>query len=416
MLKDIKKLLQLRQFEFRGIFISTYIPRRCGIATYTKDLTNAINILNPNYLSEIMALDDEREPVDYPWEVKFRINKEDANDYLAAADYINKSSCDYVSLQHEHGIFGGEAGEYILQLVQHLKKPLITTFHTTLKNPTSSQKRVLKKIAAKSRACVVMVNEAANRLKNVYRISPDKIIVIAHGVPNIPFSPSHLFKEAKGFSQDAFLIGAINLIAPNKGLEYVIQALPDIKKIIPNVKFLMVGQTHPLVKISDDENYREDLRRLVSELDVSENFVEINEYVSLEDLVSYLKALDIYITPYTDLNQTSSGTLAYALGAGKVCISTPYIYAKEALDDNRGLLIPTKSSKAIADAVIKIFKDADYRSRIEEKAYDFGRHMIWEHVGLDYLNLFNFLLNSRNMSFLGKMFAKRTVRRYNKRL
>lgn len=393
MLKNIRRFLQRRQFKLRGIFISTYIPRHCGIATYTKDLTNAINKLSPDHLSEIVALDDEREPVDYPWEVKFRINKESLRDYEKAAEYINSSHVNYVSLQHEYGIFGGESGDLILKLIEKIKKPLITTFHTTVRNPSAQQATVLKQIANRSKACVVMVSEATRRLKKVYTIEKEKIIKIPHGVPDIPLSPSSLFKESIGFSKDAFLVGSINLVAPNKGLEYVINALPKIKKTIPNVKFLMVGQTHPLVKSSENENYRKYLLDLVEKNGVTENFVEINDYVSLETLISYLKALDIYITPYTDMNQTSSGTLAYALGAGKVCISTPYIYAKESLGKKRGIIIRAKSAAAISKAVIEVYKDQSERKEIEEEAYDFGRHMIWERVALDYLNLFKFALN-----------------------
>lgn len=393
MLKNLRRFLRREQFKLKGIFISTYIPRHCGIATYTKDLTNAVNKLSPDNLSQIVALDDEREPVEYPWEVKFKINKERLNDYEAAADFINRSGCDYVSLQHEYGIFGGDAGEYILKLIDNLKKPLVTTFHTTVKNPSEQQKNVLKHIAHKSEACVVMVAEAAHRLKKIYNIPEEKIIIIPHGVPDIPLSPSYLFKDNIGFSKDTFLIGSINLIAPNKGLEYVIKALPEIKKKIPNVKFLMIGQTHPLVKISAGEAYREYLLKLVADLGVAENFVEINEYVSLDTLVSYLKGLDIYITPYADMNQTSSGTLAYALGAGKVCLSTPYIYARESLSKKRGIIIRSKSATAIAKSVIDVYLDQPLRKEIEEEAYNFGRHMIWERVALDFLNLFKFVLN-----------------------
>lgn len=394
MFKSLTRLIRSREFRMRGIFISTYIPRRCGIATFTKDLTNAINILNPDYLAEIMAMDDEREPVEYPWEVKMRIHKENPDDYIGAADYINKSSSDFVSIQHEYGIFGAESGKNILDLARRVKKPIITTFHTTLADPTYEQKIILQKLAERSTACVVMIKEAAMRLKNIYKINPKKIVIIHHGVPNIPFSPSYMFKKTASFSEKSFLIGAINLVAPNKGLEYLIDALPMIKKVEPNVKFVMVGQTHPLVKISENENYRNFLKKKIADLDLKDNFVEINEYVDLETLISYLKALDIYITPYLDMNQTSSGTLAYAIGAGKVCISTPYIYAKEVLARNRGILITPQEPAAIAEAVIKIIKNKRYRAGTEQKAYKYGRSMIWERVALEYLILFKSVLNS----------------------
>lgn len=384
---------RLQQFDLRGIFVSTYIPRRCGIATYTKDLTNAMNVLNPQYFCEILAIDDEREKVNYPWEVKYRINRNNEKDYLWAAEYIDKSSCDYVCLQHEYGIFGGDMGDHILNLVHNIKKPLVTTFHTTVENPTPIQKEIIQRIAKESTMCVVMIDEAAKRLYKKYGVRKEKIVVIPHGVPNIPFSPSIEFKKDIGFSRDDFLIGSINLIAPNKGLEYMIRALPQIIKKVPNVKFLMIGQTHPLVKIVKNEDYRNQLKQLVKDLHVEKHFVEINEYVSLEDLVNFLKALDIYITPYLDLNQTSSGTLAYAIGAGKVCMATPYIYAKEMLKDGRGMLIKPKNEKAIAQAVIKVATSNKFRQKIEDKAYQYGRRMIWEHVALDYLNLLNYAVN-----------------------
>jgi glycosyltransferase involved in cell wall biosynthesis len=396
MKQTLSKLLKQEQFSFRGIFVSTYIPRRCGIATYTKDLSNGINILNPTALSEIMAIDDDNEPVDYPWEVKFRIRKEREQDYLDAARYINKSSADYICLQHEYGIFGGTCGSYILSMVRHLQKPLITTFHTTLENPSSEQLYILRKIAQYSKACVVMIDEAASRLKTIYDVPEEKIVIIPHGVPDIPFSPSDLFKKNVDFAKNDFLIGSINLIAPNKGLEYVIEALPELIKINPNVKFVMIGQTHPIVKIKNGEQYRKSLHELIKKRNLQEHFIEIDQYVSLEDLISYLKALDIYVTPYTGLNQTSSGTLAYAIGAGKVCVSTPYIYAREVLANGRGILVEPKSSTSIVKEVGRVLQDKKYKAEIERKAYQFGRRMIWPHVALDYLNMVKYVLENKS--------------------
>lgn len=387
-----RKILSREQRQFNLIFIGTYIPRKCGIATYTKDLTNSINILNPSSLSEVMALDDpEREPVEYPWEVKYRIERNQEKDYFEAASYLNKSSCDFVCLQHEFGIFGGEEGVYILALVRNLKKPLVTTFHTALENPTQQQIYIINKIAQYSKACIVMIEEAAKRLKDIYQVPEEKIVVIHHGVPNIAFSPSDRFKGKIGFEKDEFLIGSINLISENKGLEYIIQAMPKIKKVIPKVKYLMIGQTHPLVKLYQKEKYRNYLKRLIKKLHLSRNFVEINRYLTLDELVSYLKAFDIYITPYLDQSQTASGTLAYAIGAGKVFVSTPYIYAKEILSDTRGILVNFRSVSDIEDAVIKIYKDPKLRRTFEKNAYAYGRKMIWPRVALDYLTLFKYL-------------------------
>lgn len=390
---DFEKALREEKFYLRTVFIGTYVSRRCGIATYTRDLTAAINILNPYYPAEIMALDDpEREPVDYPWETKFRIIKDNEKSYLEAAEYLNKSSCDLVCLQHEFGIFGGEDGDLILNLVRNLKKPLIVTFHTTMKDPKPHQKYLIQKLAKSALACVVMIKEADRRLREIYQVPEEKIVVIHHGVPNVSFSPSYLYKNRVGFKKGDFLVGSINLIAKNKGLEYVLEALQEVKTKIPKIKFLMIGQTHPMVKIKEDEKYRYFLRRLAKKLGLEKNFLEINKYLPLGDLTNYLKSLDIYITPYLDLNQTSSGTLAYALGAGKVCISTPYIYAKEVLANGRGILVPVAESKMIAKSFLKVWQDSKFRAKIEKKAYKFGRKMIWYRVALNYLNLFDLVL------------------------
>lgn len=390
---DFERALKREKFYLRTVFIGTYVPRRCGIATYTRDLTSAVNILNPYFPVEIMALDDpEKEPATYPWEAKFRIVKDNEKSYLEAAEYLNKSSCDLVCLQHEFGIFGGEDGDLILNLVRNLKKPLIVTFHTTMKDPRPHQKYILQKLAKSALACVVMIKEADRRLREIYQVPEEKIVVIHHGVPNVPFSPSHLYKKRVGFKRGDFLVGSINLVAKNKGLEYVLKAISQVKEKIPKIKFLMIGQTHPMVKIKEDEKYRYFLRRLAKKLGLEKNFIEINKYLPLGELTNYLKSLDIYITPYLDLNQTSSGTLAYALGAGKICISTPYIYAKEVLTGGRGILVPKADAGEIAKAFFKVWQNTKERNKMEKRAYKFGRKMIWYRVALNYLNLFDLVL------------------------
>lgn len=393
---DLEKALGKEKFYLRPVFVGTYVPRRCGIATYTRDLTNAINILNPYYPTEITALADPAEPVEFPWEVKLRINRDKEKDYIRAAEYLNRSSCDLVCLQHEYGIFGGGGGEYILTLTRHLKKPLVVTFHTTLKDPNDQQKYILKKIAKKARACVVMIQEADRRLINTYGVPEEKTVVIHHGVPNMTFSPSDKFKRAAGFDKKDFIVGAINLISSNKGLEYVLDAVYSVREQIPTLKFLMIGQTHPTVKINENEKYRKFLRRRVKKLGLQDNFIEINEYLPLGELINYLKAFDIYITPYLDLDQTSSGTLAYALGAGKICVSTPYIYAQEVLAEGRGILIPPADSEAIAKSFLRIYNNGRERRTMEEAAYKYGRKMIWYRVALNYLNLFELVLNKND--------------------
>lgn len=388
---DLREFLTSRQANFRISFVSTYIPRKCGIATYTKDLTQELNILNPQHLCRIVALSEsDKEPVTYPWEVFFQIEKSRKQDYIRAAQHLNKTS-DYIFLQHEYGIFGGPDGEYVLDLVAKIYKPLITTFHTVLENPSPNQKRILQEIAKKSMICIVMVEEAVNRLVDVYGIPQSKIAVIHHGVPDIPFSLAADHKENIGVDKRNFLIGTINLLSENKGIEYIIQALPAVKKVVPHIRYLMVGQTHPLIKLQQGEKYRESLHALAKRLGVEKNIIEVNRYISLEDLVKYLQAMNIYLTPYLDLGQITSGTLAYAIGAGKCCIATPYFYAKSVLNGTRGVLVEPKSATAIAKAIIRLYKHPQIRERLKKHAYSYGRTMIWSRVALDYLHLITYL-------------------------
>jgi glycosyltransferase involved in cell wall biosynthesis len=393
---DLEKALSKEKYYLRTVFIGTYVPRRCGIATYTRELTQAINILNPYYPAEIMALDNPEESAEFPWEVKMRIRRDIEKDYIRAAEYLNSSSCDIVCLQHEYGIFGGNSGEYILTFARHLKKPLVVTFHTTLKQPNDSQKYILKKLAKKSRACVVMIKEADRRLHKIYKVPEEKTVVIHHGVPNIAFSPARKFKKKVKFDKDDFLVGSINLVSKNKGLEYVLESVAKVKDKIPNIKFLMIGQTHPTIKVFENEKYRKFLRQKAKKLGLGKDtFIEINKYLPLNELINFLKAMDIYITPYIDLDQTSSGTLAYALGAGKVCVSTPYIYAKEVLSKGRGILVPPRSSSAIAKSFLWTYNNGQQRVKMEKAAYKYSRKMIWYRVAMNYLNLFELVMNGK---------------------
>lgn len=386
-----EKALERRKREIRAVYISTYIPRKCGLATYTKDLTNAINVLNPTCLAEIMALNCPDLSCDYPWEVKFRIGQGDLKSYLAAADYLNQSSAELVCLQHEFGIFGGKNGEYVIPLLRGVKKPVVTTLHTVPSNPTPHQQYLISEIAKFSRAVTVMVKVAANRLARKYSVPKEKIIVIPHGVPDIHFSPADLFKKETRLS-GRVVISSMGLISSNKGLEYVVSALPHLVKKFPNILFLMVGVTHPVVLKWEGERYRRRILRLAKELKVRRSMRVINRYLPLESLINFLKATDIYVTPHLGLGQTSSGTLAYAIGAGKVCISTPYLYAKETLRNHRGILVSPRDPKAIAEAVEKVLTDSEFREKIERRAYKFGRLMIWSNIALRYLDLFQLVL------------------------
>lgn len=387
--RQIAVSLGQKQRTIRTIYISSYIPRKCGIATFTKDLTNSINALNPLALAEILSVTDPyTDGYDYPWEVKYRINQEDHEAYLAAADYINNSSAEIVSLQHEFGLYGGKDGEYIIDFLTRINKKIVTTLHTTPEKPTAGQRKIIEQLFKYSDAIVVMIDPVVERLKKVYQLDTSRVAVIHHGVPDIPFGGLEYFKEQTKLSGRTVMT-AINLISPNKGFEYAIEAIPEIVKSIPDFLFLIIGETHPVVKLKFGEGYRESLQKLVKDLNIGKHVRFINRYLSLEDLIEYLRATDFYITPYLDPQQTASGTLSYAVGAGKVCISTPYLYAQEVLNENRGILVPFKNSKAIAKAVKRVYVDDKYRSSLESEAYRYGRLMTWSSVALSYLDLFN---------------------------
>lgn len=390
-MKNLGKAINSKRKTIKAIYISSYIPRKCGIATFTKDVTNAINLLNPHALSEIMAVTTEDENLEYPWEVKVKIIRDDLNSYLQAQNYINKSSSDIVVLEHEFGLFGGRCGDYIVPFIESLNKPLVVTCHTVMDDPESEYGQVLKRIIARANAITVMMEESANKLIEKYGVSKNKVVVIPHGTPDLPFNATERAKKKKGLT-GRYVLGNINLISDSKGIEYTLKAVAKIAEKIPNVLALIVGQTHPGVLANDGEKYRNSLKALIKRLKIEKNVKFVNKYVTLEELLDWLKAMDVYVTPYLDPQQSSSGALAYAIGAGKLCISTPYLYAKEVLKNNRGILVPFKNSKAIADAVIETWENQEKKKKIAKKAYDFGRTMTWSSVGLSHLDLFEAIL------------------------
>lgn len=394
--KQLSKRLAATEPKIRAIYVSTYIPRECGIATFTKDLTNAINILNPHYLADIVAIDDEAsgaEHRDYPWEVKYKIEQENLRSWIDAADYINQSGAQVVNIQHEFGIYGGELGEYTVPFMEAIKKPIVLTLHTVLPEPNSRIRDMVCRMAKRADAIVAMINTAAQWLIGYYGIDKAKIVVINHGVPDISFGPTHVAKRALGLSGN--IISSFGLMGPGKGYEYAIGALKHVLNKHPQTKLLLIGETHPVVKRKEGEIYREQLLRLVKKLSLSRSVKFINRYVSLRELIEYLQATDIYITPYTGLDQVSSGTLSYAIGAGKACVSTPYIYAKEVITSQRGLLVEPKDEKDLAAKIIYLLDHPRKRLEMARNAYALGRSMIWPNVALRYLDLFEIVSNVR---------------------
>ena len=374
------------------IYVSSYIPRKCGIATYTSDLTRAIDLINPYCESKIVALIRPEDKIDYPPEVKFKINQNKIDSYIKAADYINKSKADMVVLEHEFGLYGGEFGEYIIKLIELIKKPLVITTHTIPINPNERYGLVLKDVIKFADKVIVMMPESMQKLVKKYNYPEENIEIIPHGVPDILLEPNAKYKKKKRL-ENRIILGNINLLSAIKGLEYIIEALKEIKKHFHNVLYLIIGQTHPVVLQAEGEKYRRFLREKVRQYNLQENVRFINRYMSLKDLIVWLKIIDIYITPYLEPQQPASGALAYAIGSGKVCISTPYLYAKEVLAEGRGIIVPFRNSQAIADAVIDICENPQQKLKIEMKAYKFGRLMIWYNVALQHLRLFNEVLD-----------------------
>jgi len=390
-LDKLRKILREKNKCINSTFISSYTPRKCGIATYTKDLTRAINLINPHSKSEIVALIRPEDKIDYPPEVKLKISQYEVDSYIKAADHINKSKTDIVVLEHEFGLYGGNFGEYIIKLVELMKKPLIVTTHTIPDNNSEGYGLVLKDVLKFAEKIIAMMPESLQKLIKNYNCPKEKIEIIPHGVPDIPLEATAEHKKIKGF-EDRIILGNINLLSASKGLEYTIEALKKIKEQFNNVLYLIIGQTHPVVLKAEGEKYRKFLKEKIKQYDLQGNVKFINKYLSLKELVVWLKIIDVYITPYLDPQQSASGALAYAIGAGKICISTPYLYAKEVLAEGRGIIVPFRNSQAIADAVIDICENPQKKLRMENKTYKFGRLMTWYNVALQHLELFDEVL------------------------
>ena len=385
---SLQNILKEKERRLKILFVSPFTPRECGIATYTSNLANAINVLNPSKNFSVFAMEDLVIPRSYSKVVKKIIPHKNIKSYHIAAQAINASKIDIVSIQHEYGLYGGECGDYILELAQRIKKPFVITFHTVLSKPTECQKKIIQKLAGYSKAVIVMAKEAEKRLLKVYSVEAEKIIMIPHGVPDFVHEKKINYKEQLGYP-DAKVISIFGLLSRNKGIEYVIEALPEVVKKIPQTLFLIIGKTHPVISRLEGESYRAYLELLVRRLGMTDNIRFVNKYLSHDEIMFYLDATDIYVTPYLEKEQITSGTLAYALGAGKPIISTPYAYARELLGGGRGVLVPFKDSSSIANALVGLFLNNDELKKLSRKSYLTGRKMIWENVAHQHLNLFS---------------------------
>ena len=360
-------------------FIGDYLPRQCGIATFTSDLYTSYNAFIKNSNAIVVSVNDTPEGYDYPGEVRYDFYQHDQNAYQKAAEFLNAKDVDVVCLQHEYGIYGGSAGSYILTLLRNLTMPIVTTFHTILKDPNEEQLLVLKSIADLSSRVICMTQKGREFLVNIYDIPDDKIDVIPHGIPDMPFVDPHFYKDKFGMEGKQTLL-TFGLLSPNKGIENMIQALPAIVEQHPNVVYMVLGATHPNLLKHEGEAYRNSLKKLAASLGVRDHIRFYNQFVELADLREYLGSADIYITPYLNPAQITSGTLAYAFGCGKAVVSTPYWHAEELLADGRGGLVPFGDSEALATQVINLLTDEPTRNSMRKKAYLMGREMIWEQV------------------------------------
>ncbi len=367
-------------------FIGTFPPRECGIGAFTNDLFNSMLVNKENgYEGFVIALNDFNNNYEYPEEVKLTIRQEHQEDYLQAVKFINLSGADLCILEHEFGIFGGQNGVYILPLLYRLGVPLIVTLHTILKTPSYNEKAVLQEICKMAHKIVVMSHKAIEFLVSIYNVPKEKIVFIEHGVPDIHFSQEKSKKEFKLESKKVLL--TFGFIGRNKGIETVIRALPKVIEKHPEVIYIVLGKTHPNVLRYSGEEYRIFLMRLVKNLQLEKHVIFLNEFIDVEDLFKYLSATDIYITPYLNEAQITSGTLSYAIGVGSAVISTPYWHAEELLANGRGKLFNFNDSEELTSILTGLLDNPDELNMLKRKAHKYGKKITWQKTGEKYIAL-----------------------------
>jgi glycosyltransferase involved in cell wall biosynthesis len=372
----------------RIAFIGNSLPRHCGIATFTTDLQLATALASRDVEASIVAMNDDGRTYDYPPAVRFQINDDVIKDYVDAAFFLNAGRYDVVSLQHEFGIFGGEAGIYIMELLSRLTMPIVTTFHTVLLDPSIAQRGVMSEIIDVSSKIVVMAEKGREILERVYRVAAEKIEVIPHGIPDFPFVEPDQAKIKFGFGNRPVIL-TFGLLSPNKGIEVMIDAMPMILKSRPDAAYVVLGATHPNLVRRQGEAYRESLVARARELGIEEHVIFFDQFVDRETLLGFISMCDVYVTAYLNEAQMTSGTLAYSFGLGKAVVSTPYWHARELLADGRGVLVPFGDSATIGKEIAALLTDNVRREAMRVRAYSSSRSMTWERIGKRYLATFD---------------------------
>jgi glycosyltransferase involved in cell wall biosynthesis len=381
----------------RVAFVGTYPPRECGIGTFTYDLVNAYDSIDPTRLSTVVALNDygqmyDYDLHDYQGRVRWQIDADDLDSYLEVADEINRSRIQVVNVQHEYGIYGGDDGEYILEFMRRLDKPIVLTMHTVPAHPEGHFKEVTQGLLDEASAVVVLARSAVPLVQNNYSLPPDRLHMIPHGIPNFTRKEAirRRTKKLLGLG-DRPLLSTFGLIGPSKAIEYVIEALPAIVEQSPRALYLVIGETHPHIRQREGEAYRNGLMERAKELGVQRHVRFNNRFLTNSELIRYLAATDVYVMAYLGKEQIVSGTLAYAVGCGKAVVATPFVYAEEMLANGRGIIVPFRDSPAIAQAVNSLLTDRKRLLAMEEKAYRFSRPMVWASVARAYLELFRYV-------------------------
>jgi glycosyltransferase involved in cell wall biosynthesis len=375
--------------KIRVAYVSTYPPRECGIATYTKHLIDAVSWFCSRAVAPatVVTVNDKGAHYDYEIRVRAQIDADDIRSYERVAQYLNASDVDVVNLQHEYGIYGGEWGEYITEFLNVIRKPVVTTLHTLPEAPVPDASRVLERILEHSDLVIVMAKIGVGILERLYGRSADRIRYIPHGCPNVPYIGTAMMKKSLGL-QNRVVLSTFGLLSRGKGIEYVIQALPQIQRERPELLYLIIGETYPEVRKREGETYRQSLLDLVESMGMENNVRFVNRFLAEDELINYLQATDVYVIPYPNREQISSGTLSYAMSTGRSIVTTPFLQAEEVISNGAALKCEFKDSNSIAERVNTLLKDRQIHQKFSRIAYEYSRSSIWPNVAMRYVNAY----------------------------